>query len=104
MRPQLLEPLLEVGALLLALTGQIFLGKNLEVLQSRGAGRRVAAEGDQVTHGGLFVLLKNVMDRVAHDGGRDRGVAGGETLRQRHDVGYEAELLRGEHRAGAAEP
>ncbi len=92
---QFFQLLLEVGALFGALLHQALFLKDLDILDRSGAGGRVPTEGEQVTHDRLLVLLEDIVDRLAHDSGGDRCVAGGEALGHGHDVWHEAELLFG---------
>ena len=65
----------------------------------RGVGVAMPEDAELIT-----LRKQDVVERVRQEIGRDRLVSGRECLGQRHDVGLEAEGLRAEHVAGAAEP
>src|SRR4029077_14038340 len=66
------------------------------------AGDGLAAEGQEMGERDVL-LLELVVEALTDRDGGDRRVAGGNTLRHRHEVGHDTELLGREHRAGAAE-
>ena len=77
--------------------GQALVLHHVDVGDGGGAGDRVAAEGGEVLAG-----AQAVGDLRAGDGGAEREAVG-DPLGQHHDVRLDAEVLDGEHLAGAAE-
>ena len=103
MRPEFLEPLEQVDALIGALLDQVLILEDLEVADGGGSGDRVTTECQQVTERQRFLILEDLEDRVAHDCGSHRRVAGREALGDGHDVRGDALVLDREHLAGATE-